>query len=70
MNSCRLFASPQLRQPRPNEFGMNEFWITVGLMVAIFIFEFLTPSQFIFGYFYTAPILLASVWLRRRRIAQ
>ncbi|NJK51876.1 MAG: HAMP domain-containing histidine kinase [Leptolyngbyaceae cyanobacterium SU_3_3] len=49
---------------------MNEFWITVGLMVAIFIFEFLTPSQFIFGYFYTAPILLASVWLRRRRIAQ
>lgn len=70
MKPDRLFAIPQLRQPPPHEFGINEFWITVGLMVTIFTFEFLTPSQFIFGYLYTAPILLASVWLRRRRIAQ
>lgn len=49
---------------------MAETWITVGFMVTIFVFEFLTPSQFIFGYLYTAPILLASVWFRRRRIAQ
>lgn len=57
-----LLATPQLPP--------NEFWITVGLMVAIFSFEFLTPSQLIFGHLYTAPILLASVRLRRRRIAQ
>jgi two-component system, NarL family, sensor kinase len=75
MKSYRLFDSPQLRQPLPNEFWMNEFWmnefwITVGLMAAIFLFEFLTPSRLIFGYLYIAPILLASVRLRRRRIAQ
>ncbi len=32
----------------------------VGLFIAILILEFSTPVDYLFGYFYTAPILLAS----------
>jgi two-component system, NarL family, sensor kinase len=64
MNPSRLHntQSPQVL--------FNWLWITVSLVVAVFVLEFSTPSEFIFGYLYTAPILLASVRLRRRRTAQ
>jgi two-component system, NarL family, sensor kinase len=75
MKPYRLLKNAQFRQAplsefQRNEFQRNAFWLTVGLMVAIFALEFLTPSKFIFGYLYTVPILLASVQLRRSRIAQ
>ncbi|MEB3162599.1 MAG: HAMP domain-containing sensor histidine kinase [Prochlorothrix sp.] len=63
-------ARSQLRQTSPNQLWMTEFWITLGLMMTIFIFEFFTPSQLIFGYLYTAPLLFASVRLQRCRIIQ
>lgn len=40
------------------------------MIAVIFVLEFSTPSEFIFGYLYTAPILLASVRSPRRRTAQ
>jgi two-component system, NarL family, sensor kinase len=43
------------------------FWLVIGLIAVIFILEFSTPSEFIVGYLYTAPILLASARLQRRR---
>jgi two-component system, NarL family, sensor kinase len=45
-------------------------WIVVGSVVVILIVEFSTPSEFIVGYLYTVPVLLASARLQRRRTAQ
>jgi two-component system, NarL family, sensor kinase len=39
-------------------------------MSIIFVLEFSTPSEFIVGYLYTAPILLSSAQSQRRRTAQ
>lgn len=62
MNPLHPFPNPQTSR--------NWFWIAVGLMVIIFVLEFATPAEFIFGYLYTAPILLASMRSQRRRAAQ
>jgi two-component system, NarL family, sensor kinase len=64
MNPSRLQNTLSSQAP------LNWLWIAGGLMLAVFVLEFATPSEFIFGYLYTAPILLASVRLRRRRTAQ
>jgi two-component system, NarL family, sensor kinase len=45
-------------------------WLEIALIGVIFVWEFSTPSEFIFGYLYTAPILLATVRSPRRRTAQ
>ncbi|MBF2065887.1 MAG: HAMP domain-containing histidine kinase [Calothrix sp. C42_A2020_038] len=37
-----------------------------GLFLIIFLFEFATPPEFVFGYVYTGPILLAGFWFRYR----
>jgi two-component system, NarL family, sensor kinase len=65
MNSSHLFQNTQSHQT-PHQW----FWLAMGLMAVIFVLEFSTPSEFIFGYLYTVPILLASTRLRRRRTAQ
>lgn len=64
MNLRRLahLLSPQAQ--------LNWSWILVGLISVVFVLEFSTPSEFVFGYLYTAPILLASARLRRRRTVQ
>lgn len=49
---------------------LNWLWIVVGLIFVVFVLEFSTSSEFIVGYLYTAPILLASVRLRRHRTVQ
>ena len=36
------------------------FWTIVGLFVAIALLEFSTPPNYVFGYLYIGPILLAS----------
>jgi two-component system, NarL family, sensor kinase len=38
----------------------------VGLVLLILIFEFNTPVDYLFGYLYTAPILLTNFWFGRR----
>jgi two-component system, NarL family, sensor kinase len=64
MNPYRLPNAQSNQAPR------HWFWIAAGLMAIIFVLEFSTPSEFIFGYLYTAPILLASRRSQRRRTAQ
>jgi len=58
----------QQTQSQPAPFNWS--WIVVGLFLIVLVLEFSTPSAFIFGYLYTAPILLASARLQRRRTAQ
>jgi two-component system NarL family sensor kinase len=65
MNPSHLLPNPQADQT-----SRNWFWIAVGLIAIIFVLEFATPSEFIFGYLYTAPILLSSAQSQRRRTAQ
>lgn len=45
-------------------------FVIFGLMVFISIAEFSTPAEFIVGYLYTAPILLASARLHRSQSMQ
>ncbi|NJL47363.1 MAG: hypothetical protein HC929_07580 [Leptolyngbyaceae cyanobacterium SM2_5_2] len=60
-NSNVLQAHPLSKSP----FNWN--WLGFTAFFCIFILEFTTPSAFIFGYLYTAPILLASAYSKRNR---
>jgi two-component system, NarL family, sensor kinase len=62
--------SPLLPNPQADQTSHNWFWISAGLITIIFVLEFATPSEFIVGYLYTAPILLSSAQSQRRRTAQ
>jgi two-component system, NarL family, sensor kinase len=44
----------------------SSYLIIAGLFLIIFIFEFATPSDYVFGYVYTGPILLAGSWFGYR----
>lgn len=46
------------------------FWLVVGLFVVVLSLEFLTPPDYVFGYLYIGPILLASAHLSRRTTFQ
>jgi two-component system, NarL family, sensor kinase len=59
-----------LQNTQSPQASLNWLWISVSLILAIFVLDFSTPSEFIFGYLYTAPILLASARLQRRRTVQ
>jgi two-component system, NarL family, sensor kinase len=55
------------------QFGQKKWsWMLASLMllVLVLVLEFMTPAEFIMGYLYTGPILLASARLRRRRTVQ
>jgi len=54
----------------PQHGRFNWGWIVTGLVSVVFLLEFCTPPGFIFGYLYTAPIVLASARLQRRRTVQ
>ncbi|MBD2775623.1 sensor histidine kinase [Iningainema tapete] len=41
------------------------FWLVVGLVTVVMALEFSTPPDYVFGYLYIGPILLASARLRR-----
>jgi two-component system NarL family sensor kinase len=60
----------RLAHPSSPQTQLNWLWIVVGLIFVVFVLEFSTPSEFIFGYLYTAPILLASARLQRLRTVQ
>jgi two-component system, NarL family, sensor kinase len=63
-------SSSQVPTTEPSPTPPKLIWLEVGMIAVIFVLEFSTPSEFIFGYLYTAPILLASVRSPRRRTAQ
>jgi two-component system, NarL family, sensor kinase len=73
--SMNLFDSG--KPIRPNRTPLQWGWIVMGLIALILVIEFSTPSEFILGYLYTAPILLTSARFprkvspsQRRRTAQ
>jgi len=45
---------------------LRTFWLVVGLFVVVFALELLTPPDYVFGYLYIGPILLASTHLSRK----
>lgn len=51
------FFAFQLRSPL--------FWITLGLFGLVFTLELLTPPEYVMGYLYISPILLANPRLNR-----
>jgi two-component system, NarL family, sensor kinase len=48
------------------KFDSGTPWFIAVLFVGIFTLEFLTPPNYIFGYFYIGPILLATFGLGRK----
>jgi two-component system NarL family sensor kinase len=42
------------------------FWLVIGLFVIVLSLEFSTPPDYVFGYLYIGPILLASAHLSRK----
>lgn len=74
-----FLSEPPILKMNPSSLDRNDrsqynrlqwFWIVFGLFCIVFILEFSTPSAFIFGYLYIAPILLASARLQRSRAIQ
>jgi two-component system, NarL family, sensor kinase len=46
------------------------YGLVIGLVLIVVVLEFITPADFVFGYLYTGPILLASARLRQRSTFQ
>ncbi len=44
---------------------LSSFWIILGLFAVVAILEFSTPPEYVFGYLYIGPILLATSRLSR-----
>ncbi len=49
---------------------LGTFWLVVGLFIVVLSLEFLTPPDYVFGYLYIGPILLASTHLSRKTTFQ
>lgn len=54
----------------PKEWHSKVFWFVVALFVVVLFLELLTPPDYVFGYLYIGPILLASTRLNRRTTFQ
>jgi two-component system, NarL family, sensor kinase len=59
-----------MKRSHPRILLFNESWIITGLVLIVLILEFTTPSAFVFGYLYTAPILLTSTRLSHKATVQ
>lgn len=49
---------------------LRTFWLVVALFTIVLLLEYLTPPNYVFGYLYIGPILLASAHLSRRTAFQ
>lgn len=47
------------------DWRLSTFWLVVGLFAIVLTLEFSTPPDYVFGYLYIGPILLASARLSR-----
>lgn len=56
--------SPLLFSPSPASVR-SIFWLIVGLFTVVVLLEFSTPPDYVFGYLYIGPILLANARLGR-----
>ena len=50
----------------PKDWHLETFWFVVGLVAIVLALEFSTPPDYVFGYLYIGPILLARARLSRR----
>lgn len=69
--SC--FRSQMLKPQRifhSKDWQLKTFWLVVGLFIVVFSLEVATPPDYVFGYLYIGPILLASTHLSRRTTFQ
>ncbi|MBD2165188.1 HAMP domain-containing histidine kinase [Calothrix membranacea FACHB-236] len=41
---------------------LSRLLVMLGLFVTVVLLEFTTPTEYVFGYFYTGPILLTNSW--------
>ncbi|MBD2074304.1 HAMP domain-containing histidine kinase [Phormidium sp. FACHB-592] len=48
------------------DWHLKTFWLVVGLFAVVFFLELETPPDYVFGYLYIGPILLASTYLSRQ----
>jgi two-component system NarL family sensor kinase len=48
------------------DWHLSTFWLVVVLFTIVLLLEYTTPSDYVFGYLYIGPILLASAHLGRR----
>ncbi|UIE39930.1 sensor histidine kinase [Leptodesmis sichuanensis] len=50
----------------PKDWHLSTFWLVVLLFAIVLLLEYTTSSDYVFGYLYIGPILLASTHLGRR----
>ena len=50
----------------PKDWRLSTFWFVVGLFAIVLLLEYATPPDYVFGYLYIGPILLARARLSRR----
>lgn len=48
------------------DWHLKVFWVIAALFTIVLLLEYTTPSDYVFGYLYIGPILLASTHLSRR----
>lgn len=48
------------------DWHLKTFWLIVALFAIVLLLEYSTPSDYVFGYLYIGPLLLASTHLSRR----
>ncbi|MCF4966374.1 sensor histidine kinase [Nostoc sp. CMAA1605] len=56
-----LFLSKLLTKKSPS----SRLAVILGLFVTVMVMEFKTPTEYVFGYLYTGPILLTNSWFGR-----
>lgn len=50
----------------PKDWRLSTLWFVVGLFAIVLLLEYFTPPDYVFGYLYIGPILLARARLSRR----
>ncbi|MBW4449989.1 MAG: HAMP domain-containing histidine kinase [Spirirestis rafaelensis WJT71-NPBG6] len=53
-----------------NNSRVGKFLLITGLFIVVLVLELSTPSDYVFGYLYTGPILLANSWLNQKATLQ
>ncbi|GAX44119.1 periplasmic sensor signal transduction histidine kinase [Tolypothrix sp. NIES-4075] len=53
-----------------NNSRLGKSLLIVGLFIVVLVLELSTPSDYVFGYLYTGPILLANSWLKDKATLQ
>lgn len=57
-----------IKAQSPNSDRSHILWVSLSLCLVVAILEYSTPSDYVFGYLYIGPILLASRYLLRTAI--